>query len=110
MFALIWFLSMNILVSLGRISSITNATYAFVQQLIGLKLLDLDNDDYEKGPHRYRTRVDADAAALELLCLSCDDEIGTVYETSVIEQETAPREEREREVLECVSCASIPCS
>jgi hypothetical protein len=41
-----------------------------------LKLLDLDNDEYEKIPHRYRTRVDADAAALELLCLSCDDEIG----------------------------------
>jgi hypothetical protein len=44
--------------------------------LITLKLLDLDNDEYEKIPHRYRTRVDADAAALELLCLSCDDEIG----------------------------------
>jgi hypothetical protein len=25
---------------------------------------------------RYRTRVDANAAALELLCLACDDEIG----------------------------------
>ena len=55
---------------------ITKSTYLFVQQLIALKLLDLDNDEYEKIPHRYRTRVDADAAALELLCLSCDDEIG----------------------------------
>jgi hypothetical protein len=59
-----------------RLASITKSTYLFVQQLITLKLLDLDNDEYEKIPHRYRTRVDADAAALELLCLSCDDEIG----------------------------------
>jgi hypothetical protein len=62
--------------SLERLTSITKSTYLFVQQLITLKLLDLDNDEYEKIPHRYRTRVDADAAALELLCLSCDDEIG----------------------------------
>jgi hypothetical protein len=61
---------------LERLASITKSTYLFVQQLITLKLLDLDNDEYEKIPHRYRTRVDADAAALELLCLSCDDEIG----------------------------------
>ncbi|CAF4217174.1 unnamed protein product [Rotaria sp. Silwood2] len=58
-----------------RLSSITKSTYLFVQQLIALKLLDLDNDEYEKNSHRYRTRVDANAAALELLCLSCDDEI-----------------------------------
>ncbi|CAF5002187.1 unnamed protein product, partial [Rotaria magnacalcarata] len=38
-------------------------------------LLDLENDEYERNSHRYRTRVDANAAALELLCLSCDDEI-----------------------------------
>ncbi len=63
-------------VFLERLTSITKSTYLFVQQLITLKLLDLDNDEYEKIPHRYRTRVDADAAALELLCLSCDDEIG----------------------------------
>ncbi|CAF4340584.1 unnamed protein product, partial [Adineta steineri] len=63
-----------------RITSITKSTYLFVQQLISLKLLDLDNDEYEKIPHRYRTRVDADAAALELLCLSCDDEIGKQFE------------------------------
>ncbi|CAF1047050.1 unnamed protein product [Rotaria sordida] len=58
-----------------RLASITKSTYLFVQQLIALKLLDLDNDEYEKNSHRYRTRVDANAAALELLCLSCDDEI-----------------------------------
>ena len=63
---------------LERLTSITKSTYLFVQQLISLKLLDLDNDEYEKVPHRYRTRVDADAAALELLCLSCDDEIGKI--------------------------------
>jgi len=68
-----------ILVSnLERSSSITKSTYLFVQQLIASKLLDLDNDEYGKIPHRYRTRVDADAAALELLCLSCDDEIGNI--------------------------------
>ncbi|CAF0765748.1 unnamed protein product [Adineta ricciae] len=64
---------------LGRtnehLTAIRKSTYLFVQQLIASKLLDLDNDEYEKIPHRYRTRVDADAAALELLCLSCDDEI-----------------------------------
>lgn len=65
-----------LLFNLERLTSITKSTYSFVQQLITLKLLDLDNDEYEKIPHRYRTRVDADAAALELLCLSCDDEIG----------------------------------
>ena len=59
-----------------HLTSIRKSTYLFVQQLIASKLLDLDNDEYEKIPHRYRTRVDADAAALELLCLSCDDEIG----------------------------------
>ncbi|CAF1029135.1 unnamed protein product [Rotaria sordida] len=59
---------------LKRFVSITRATYLFVQQLITIKLLDLDNDEYGKDPHRYRTRVDANAAALELLCLSCDDE------------------------------------
>ncbi|CAF4892226.1 unnamed protein product, partial [Rotaria magnacalcarata] len=53
----------------------TKATYLFVQQLITIKLLDLDNDNYRNDIHRYRTRVDANAAALELLCLSCDDEI-----------------------------------
>ena len=68
----------SVALSLERLSSITKATYLFVQQLISLKLLDLDNDEYEKVPHRYRTRVDADAAALELLCLSCDDEIGNL--------------------------------
>ncbi|CAF5092636.1 unnamed protein product, partial [Rotaria magnacalcarata] len=59
-----------------RLSAITKSTYLFVQQLIALKLLDLENDEYERNSHRYRTRVDANAAALELLCLSCDDEIG----------------------------------
>ncbi|CAF4667555.1 unnamed protein product [Rotaria socialis] len=58
-----------------RLSAITKSTYLFVQQLIALKLLDLENDEYERNSHRYRTRVDANAAALELLCLSCDDEI-----------------------------------
>ncbi|CAF3557038.1 unnamed protein product [Rotaria sp. Silwood1] len=58
-----------------QLASITKLTYLFVQQLIALKLLDLENDEYEKNSHRYRTRVDANAAALELLCLSCDDEI-----------------------------------
>ena len=62
-----------------------------MQQLIGLKLLDLDNDEYEKIPHRYRTRVDADAAALELLCLSCDDEIGTVWR-AIIDRVVNPGE------------------
>ncbi|CAF4139791.1 unnamed protein product [Rotaria sp. Silwood2] len=60
--------------STERLLSMTKATYLFVQQLITIKLLDLDNDEYRKDPHRYRTRVDANAAALELLCLSCDDE------------------------------------
>ena len=62
--------------SLERLSSITKSTYLFVQQLITIKLLDLDDDEYGKNSHRYRTRVDANSAALELLCLSCDDEIG----------------------------------
>jgi len=39
-------------------------------------VLDLDDDEYGRNSHRYRIRVDANAAALELLCLSCDDEIG----------------------------------
>ncbi|CAF5118596.1 unnamed protein product, partial [Rotaria sp. Silwood1] len=62
--------------STERFVSVTKATYLFVQQLITIKLLDLDNDEYGKDSHRYRTRVDANAAALELLCLSCDDENG----------------------------------
>jgi hypothetical protein len=62
--------------SLDQLSSITKSTYLFVQQLIANKLLDLDHDEYGKNSHRYRTRVDANAAALELLCLSCDDESG----------------------------------
>ncbi|CAF3629224.1 unnamed protein product, partial [Didymodactylos carnosus] len=57
-----------------RLTSVSKTTYLFVQQLIIFKLLDLENDEYEKLPNRYHTRVDADAAALELLCLSCDDE------------------------------------
>ncbi|CAF2105312.1 unnamed protein product [Rotaria magnacalcarata] len=64
--------------STERYISMTKATYLFVQQLITIKLLDLDNDNYRNDIHRYRTRVDANAAALELLCLSCDDEIGTL--------------------------------
>ncbi len=55
---------------------IRKSTYLFVQQLITNKLLDLDNDECGKNSHHYRTRIDANAAALELLCLSCDDEIG----------------------------------
>lgn len=62
---------------LERLSSITKSTYLFVQQLITIKLLDLDNDEDGKTSHRYRIRVDANAAALELLCLSCDDESGS---------------------------------
>ncbi|CAF4395196.1 unnamed protein product [Rotaria socialis] len=61
--------------STERYISMTKATYLFVQQLITIKLLDLDNDGYRNDIHRYRTRVDANAAALELLCLSCDGEI-----------------------------------
>lgn len=61
---------------LERLSDIKRSTYLFVQQLFTSKLLDLDNDEYPKNSHRYRTRVDANAAALELLGLSCDDEIG----------------------------------
>ncbi|CAF0893475.1 unnamed protein product [Adineta steineri] len=57
-----------------RLVSIRKSIYLFVQQLIAIKVLDLDNDEYKKNSHRYRTRVDANAAALELLCLSCDDE------------------------------------
>ncbi|CAF4358349.1 unnamed protein product, partial [Adineta steineri] len=59
-----------------RLVSIRKSIYLFVQQLIAIKVLDLDNDEYKKNSHRYRTRVDANAAALELLCLSCDDETG----------------------------------
>jgi hypothetical protein len=61
---------------LERLSSITKATYSFVQQVITIKLLDLDNAEQEKDSQRYRTRVEVNAAALELLCLSCEDEIG----------------------------------
>ena len=60
-----------------QLTAITKSTYAFVQQLITIKLLDLDSDEYERNTHRYRTRVDANAAALELLCLTCNDESGT---------------------------------
>ncbi len=65
-----------LILSLERLSSITKSTYLFVQQLITIKLLDLDSDEYGRNSHRYRTRVDANAAALELLGLSCNDEIG----------------------------------
>ena len=61
---------------LERLSSITKSTYLFVQKLFNNKLLDLDHDEQELTSNRYRTRVDANAAALELLCLACDDEIG----------------------------------
>jgi hypothetical protein len=61
---------------LERLSSIIKSTYLFVQKLFTNKLLDLDPDEHGSHSHRYRTRVDANAAALELLCLSCDDEIG----------------------------------
>ena len=65
---------------LKRLGSIAASTYEFVQQLISLKLLDLNNNEYGKNPHRYQTRVDVNAAALELLCLSCDDETGKFKE------------------------------
>ncbi|UJR22456.1 hypothetical protein I4U23_025514 [Adineta vaga] len=57
-----------------RLTKIRKSTYLFVQQLINLKLLDLINEEYGKNSHRYRTRVDGNAAALELLSLSCDEE------------------------------------
>ncbi len=66
-----------------RLSSITKTTYLFVQQFIAIKLLDLDHEEYGKNSHRYRTRVDANAAALELLCLACEDEIGMFEKTFV---------------------------
>ena len=61
---------------LERLTSITRATYLFVQHLISTKLLDLDNDEYQSDSHRYQIRVDASAAALELLCLTCNNENG----------------------------------
>lgn len=63
-------------ICLERLASITKSTYFFIQKLSSNKFLDLDNDEYTRNSHRYRTRVDANAATLELLGLSCDDEIG----------------------------------
>lgn len=53
------------------------SAYAFVQKLIDIKVMGLDNDDHLKNSQRYRTRVEANAAALELVCLSYEDEKGT---------------------------------
>lgn len=63
-------------ICLERLASITKSTYFFIQKLYNNKFLDLDNDEYARNYHRNRTRVDANAAALELLGLSCDDEQG----------------------------------
>lgn len=62
---------------LEDLTSITQSIYLFVQQMITIKWLDLDPDEYERNSHRYRTRVEANAAALDLLCLSCNDTTGT---------------------------------
>ncbi|CAF0823433.1 unnamed protein product [Adineta ricciae] len=61
--------------SAERLTTVRKSTYLFVQQLISIKLLDLANEEYDRNSCRYRTRVDASAAALELLCLACDEEI-----------------------------------
>ena len=61
---------------LERLTTARKSTYLFVQQLISIKLLDLANEEYDRNSRRYRTRVDASAAALELLCLACDEEKG----------------------------------
>lgn len=47
-----------------------------MHQLISIKSLDLESDEHGKDAHRYRARVEVNAAALELLCLSCVDENG----------------------------------
>lgn len=62
----------------------TKSTYLFIQKLSTNKFLDLDDDEYGRNSHRYRTRVDANAATLELLCLSCDDETGRFLSNEII--------------------------
>ena len=66
-----------------RLTSLTKSTYLFIQKLSTNKFLDLDDDEYGRNSHRYRTRVDANAATLELLCLSCDDETGRFQSSKI---------------------------